>query len=61
MSGRDMAGQLLSIHPKLKCLLMSGYTSDLIPHHGVLEEGVHFIQILWALSAVFRGHRLTSP
>ena len=23
---------------------MSGYTADVIAHHGVLEEGVHFLQ-----------------
>jgi two-component system, cell cycle sensor histidine kinase and response regulator CckA len=23
---------------------MSGYTADVIAHHGVLDQGVHFIQ-----------------
>jgi DNA-binding response OmpR family regulator len=23
---------------------MSGYTADIIAHHGVLDEGTHFIQ-----------------
>jgi two-component system, cell cycle sensor histidine kinase and response regulator CckA len=23
---------------------MSGYTADVIAHHGVLDEGMHFIQ-----------------
>jgi hypothetical protein len=23
---------------------MSGYTADVIAHHGVLDDGVHFIQ-----------------
>jgi two-component system cell cycle sensor histidine kinase/response regulator CckA len=44
MNGRDLARRLLSLHPKLKCLFMSGYTADVIAHHRVLEEGVHFIQ-----------------
>jgi hypothetical protein len=26
------------------CLLMSGYTADVIVHHGVLEEGAHFVE-----------------
>lgn len=43
MSGRDLAEKLSEIHPQLKCLFMSGYTTDVIAHHGVLNEGVHFI------------------
>ena len=44
MNGRDLAGNLLSHYPDLKRLFMSGYTSNVIAHHGVLDEGVHFIQ-----------------
>jgi PAS domain S-box-containing protein len=44
MNGRDLARQLLSLSPGLKCLFMSGYTANVIASHGVLEEGVHFIQ-----------------
>jgi response regulator RpfG family c-di-GMP phosphodiesterase len=44
MNGRDMAKNLLSLYPNLKRLFMSGYTADVITHHGVLEEGVFFIQ-----------------
>jgi PAS domain S-box-containing protein len=44
MNGRDLAKNLLSLYPDLKRLFMSGYTADVIAHHGVLEEGVQFIQ-----------------
>jgi PAS domain S-box-containing protein len=44
MNGRDLARQLLTLYPKLKSLFMSGYTANIIAHHGVLDEGVHFIQ-----------------
>ena len=44
MNGRDLAKRLISLHPNLKRLFMSGYTANVIARHGVLEEGVHFIQ-----------------
>jgi CheY-like chemotaxis protein len=44
MNGRELAGNLLSQLPGLKHLFMSGYTANVIAHHGVLDEGVHFIQ-----------------
>jgi CheY-like chemotaxis protein len=44
MNGRDLARNLRALHPGLRLLFMSGYTANVIAHHGVLEEGVHFIQ-----------------
>jgi PAS domain S-box-containing protein len=44
MNGRELAAQLLLLRPDLQLLFMSGYTADVIAQHGVLEEGVHFIQ-----------------
>ena len=44
MNGRDLAKKMLSLYPHLKCLFMSGYTANVIAHHGVLNEGVNFIQ-----------------
>ena len=44
MNGRDLAGRLTSSYPNLKHLFISGYTANVIAHHGVLEESVHFLQ-----------------
>jgi CheY-like chemotaxis protein len=44
MNGRELAHQLQEQHPQLKTLYMSGYTANVIAHHGVLEKGVSFIQ-----------------
>ncbi len=44
MNGRDLAKNLLSLFPHLRRLFMSGYTANVIAHHGVLDEGVPFIQ-----------------
>ncbi len=44
MNGLDLAKKLLGIYPDLKCLFMSGFTENVIAHHGILDEGVYFIQ-----------------
>ncbi|MGD9948181.1 MAG: transporter substrate-binding domain-containing protein [Desulfobulbus sp.] len=44
MNGRVLANQLRALFPGLRCLFMSGYTANVIAHHGVLDEGMHFIQ-----------------
>ncbi len=44
MSGRDLWRRLNEIRPDLKCLYMSGYTANVITHHGVLDQDVHFLQ-----------------
>ena len=44
MNGRDLVNVLLTIQPKMKCLFMSGYPSNVIADQGVLAEGLQFIQ-----------------
>jgi CheY-like chemotaxis protein len=44
MNGRKLAELLHALRPAMKCLFMSGYTADVIAHHGFLGEGVHFLQ-----------------
>lgn len=44
MNGRDLAKNVLTLFPDIKRLFMSGYTADVIAHHGVLDEGIYFIQ-----------------
>jgi len=44
MNGRDLYERLRARLPNLKVLFMSGYTTDVIGHHGVLEDGVHFLR-----------------
>jgi len=44
MNGRDLRQRLISRRPGLKSLFMSGYTANVIAHHGILEEGILFLQ-----------------
>lgn len=52
MNGKDLSQELQLLYPKLKCLFMSGYTADSIAQHGVLDEGVNFIQKPFSLPAL---------
>ncbi len=44
MNGRELATALLTIAPQVRQVFMSGYTANVIAHHGVLDSGVHFLQ-----------------
>ena len=39
MNGRELVEKLSEEQPDLKAILMSGYTDNVISHHGVLESG----------------------
>jgi PAS domain S-box-containing protein len=44
MNGKDLCRVIMDIRPEMKCLYASGYSANTIAHHGVLDEGVNFIQ-----------------
>jgi PAS domain S-box-containing protein len=44
MNGRELFEKAVEIQPDIQVLYMSGYTDNVIAHHGVLEKGVDFIQ-----------------
>ena len=52
MNGRELARALQIRHPHLKRLFTSGYTANVIAHHGILDPGVHFIQKPFSASAL---------
>ncbi len=57
MSGRDLAAKTTKIRPGIKTLFMSGYTANVIAHHGVLDAGVHFIEKPFTPDALARKIR----
>ena len=44
MNGKELQLAIEKLRPAIKTLFMSGYTSDIIAHQGILAEGVHFLQ-----------------
>ncbi|OGR16818.1 MAG: hypothetical protein A2X81_16665 [Desulfobacterales bacterium GWB2_56_26] len=44
MKGTEVYEKVCKFHPQVRVLYMSGYTANVIAHHGVLDEGVHFLQ-----------------
>jgi PAS domain S-box-containing protein len=57
MNGRELAERVRLKHPEMKILYTSGYTKDVIGHHGVLDEGLEFLAkpyTPWTLAAKVR-------
>jgi CheY-like chemotaxis protein len=44
MNGSELKNKIDAIRPGLKTLFMSGYTSNVIVHHGVLDKETFFMQ-----------------
>ncbi len=58
MNGGELYKKLTIIRPDIKVLYMSGYTDNVIVHHGVLDEGVHFLQKPFTIHDLTRKVRI---
>ena len=57
MNGLELSKRVQSLYPELKCIFMSGYTSNVLTHQGVLDEGMHFIQKPFAAAVLAKTVR----
>ena len=44
MNGRQLAARLTALRPMLKCLFMSGYSTGIVGHDGVVDDATNFVQ-----------------
>ncbi len=62
MNGRELAKLICAIKPEIKCLYTSGYTANVIAHHGVLDEDVNFLPKPFSLNDLaLKIHQTLTP
>lgn len=63
MNGKELADHLAARDPSIRTLFVSGYTADVIAHHGVLAEGVELLEKPFTRHGLLRRVRglLDSP
>lgn len=44
MNGRELAARVHALHPRAGVIYMSGYSGEILARHGVVGEGIRFLQ-----------------
>ncbi len=52
MNGKDLRDKIAAMRPEIKVLFMSGYTADVIAHHGMLDPDIQFLQKPFSVNAL---------
>jgi PAS domain S-box-containing protein len=59
MNGRQLAERLAPLHPEAAVIFASGYTDDVIAHHGVLDPGADLVEKPYTREVLLRRVRLS--
>ncbi|MCX8110534.1 MAG: transporter substrate-binding domain-containing protein [Syntrophorhabdaceae bacterium] len=57
IKGQELFDKIKEIHKEAVVLFMSGYTDNVIVHHGILKEGIEFIQKPFTLENISKKVR----
>ncbi len=57
LNGKELTTRLTALRPGIKALYMSGYTADVIAHHGVIDQDVEFMQKPFSVSTLVQKVR----
>ncbi len=52
MNGPELAERLKALHPETKVLFTSGYTYNVIAHHGIVNDGLNFLSKPFTIRAL---------
>ncbi|MGK2905998.1 MAG: PAS domain S-box protein [Desulfuromonadales bacterium] len=52
MNGRELSERLQPLRPEMKVLFLSGYTAEIMSSHGILQEGINFLQKPFSIVAL---------
>lgn len=52
LNGKEVFHAVQKMHPRIKCLFISGYTADIIAEQGILDEGLFFLSKPFSKSAL---------
>ncbi len=57
MNGKELYSEIKKARPEINVLFVSGYTENVIAHHGILEEGMNFMQKPFTIAALTKRVR----
>ncbi|PKL42643.1 MAG: histidine kinase [Candidatus Riflebacteria bacterium HGW-Riflebacteria-1] len=44
MNGKELQQKVMALRPHIRCIYVSGYTTGIIEHHGILPDEINFIE-----------------